>query len=524
LLLSSSCAFLAVLRTGPPAAVPSDAPPAEFSSGRAMRHLRRIAGEPRAQGTPGHAQARVYILQELAQLGLDTQVQETPLAGNIMARLPGAGRTGRALLLVCHYDTVAGSPGAGDDGSSVAVLLETLRALKSGAQPANDVIALFTDGEERGLVGARAFVYGHPWAKDVALVLNFEARGTAGASLMFETSAENGQLVRHFASAAPRPVAYSLSRELYELLPNNTDLSVFKDAGLPGLNFAFIENGATHYHSPLDNLENLDERSVQHQGTYALSLARRFGGIGLGDLRERDAIYFDLLGFALARYSTVWVLPLVALAATLALAVVLAGRRAKLMNLKAVGKGLAAVPAGVLVAAFGVVLTERVAVALGGERFAAPVLAFVALGAAVAVHAWFCQRVGGANLLLGGLTWWLLLLLLTSLLWPGASYLFAWPLLPALVAALIWFVAAGARSQATARLALLLVAALVGIALFAPVAYLALVAFGLNSGGAAFILAAPASLVLALLAPYFAPSERTAHAREVRVAAASSSS
>lgn len=489
-----------------------------------MRHLRRIAEQPRTQGSPGHAQARAYILQELTQLGLDAQVQETPLAGNIMARLPGAGRTGRALLLVCHYDTVAGSPGAGDDGSGVAVLLETLRALKSGVQPANDVIALFTDGEERGLVGAKAFAHGHPWAKDVALVLNFEARGTAGSSLMFETSAENGQLVRHFASAAPRPVAYSLSRELYELLPNDTDLSVFKNAGLPGLNFAFIENGATHYHHPLDNLENLDERSVQHQGTYALALARRFGGLGLGDSRERDAVYFDLFGFGLVVYSSGWVLPLAALAAALALAAVVAGRRAKRLSLKGTVKGLAAVPAGALVAALGVVLAGRVAALGGGERFAASVLACVALAAAATVHAWFCQRVGGANLLLGGLVWWLLLLLLTSLLWPGASYLFAWPLLAALLAALVWFVAAGARPAAGARLALLLLAALVGVALFAPVAYLALVAFGLNSNGAAFILAAPASLVLALLAPYFAPAERTAPARRMRVAAAAASS
>lgn len=516
---------MVVLRTGPPAAAPSDAPPAEFSSGRAMLHLRRIAGQPRTQGAPGHAEARAYILQELAQLGLDAQVQETPLAENIMARLTGTGRTGRAILLACHYDTVEGSPGAADDGSGVAVLLETLRALKSGAPPSNDVIMLFTDGEERGLVGAKAFAYSHPWAKDVALVLNFEARGTAGTSLMFETSAENGRLVRDFASAAPRPVAYSLSRELYELLPNKTDLSVFKDAGMSGLNFAFIQNGATDYHSPLDNLERLDERSVQHQGTYALALARHFGGVSLNDLRERDAVYFDLLGFGLVRYSSAWALPLAALAVVLALAVVVVGRRAKRLSLGGVGKGLAAVPAAALAAAFGVVLAGRLATALGGgERFAAPVLAFVALVLAAVVYAWFRQRVGGANLLLGALGWWLLLLLLTSLLWPGASYLFTWPLLVALAAVLVWFVTGDAPLATGARFALLLLAALAALALFAPVVYFALVAFGLSSNAAAFIIAVPASFVSALLVPYFAPTESTAPAKQVRVAAAHSSS
>lgn len=490
-----------------------------------MRHLRQIAGQSRAQGTPGHAQARAYIIHELAQLGLEVQVQETPLAGNLMARLPGAGRTGRAILLACHYDTVEGSPGAADDGSGVAALLETLRALKAGAAPSNDVIALFTDGEERGLVGAKAFVYGHPWAKEVALVLNFEARGTAGASLMFETSAENGRLVRELAAAAPRPVAYSLSRELYELLPNNTDLSVFKDAGLPGLNFAFIEYGATHYHRPLDNLENLDERSVQHHGTYALALARHFGGLSLGDLSERDSVYFDLFGLGLVRYSSAWVWPLTALAAALALAVILFGGRAKRLNLEGVGKGLAAVPAAALAAACGVVLTGRSAAALGGdEHFAAPVLAFVALALAGAVHEWFRRWVGDANLLLGALTWWMLLLLLTSLLWPGASYLFAWPSLAALAAALVWFKAGDARAAGGARFALLLLAALAALALFAPVVYLSLVAFGLNSKVATFIVAVPASLFPALLPPNSAPAASPAPERQGQFAAARSSS
>ncbi len=104
----------------------------------------------------------------------------------------------------------------------------------------NDVIFLLTDGEELGLLGAAAFVNEHPWAKDVGVALNFEARGTGGPVRMFETSEQNGWLIRRFAQAAPYPRTDSISYEIYRSLPNDTDLTVFKRHGYAGLNFAFI--------------------------------------------------------------------------------------------------------------------------------------------------------------------------------------------------------------------------------------------------------------------------------------------
>ena len=71
-------------------------------------------------------------------------------------------------------------------------MLETLRALKSSPPLKNDTVFLFTDGEEVGLLGATAFVKEHPWAKDIGVALNFEARGSSGPSFMFETSDGNG--------------------------------------------------------------------------------------------------------------------------------------------------------------------------------------------------------------------------------------------------------------------------------------------------------------------------------------------
>ena len=218
-----------------------------------------------------------------------------------MARRKGVGE-GRVVLLTAHYDSVSTGPGANDDGVGVATLLETARALgASGEHLRNDVVFLFTDSEETGLLGARAFVAEHPWAKDVEVALNFEARGNGGPAIMFETSPQNGALIRALAKATSYPLANSLSYEIYKRLPNSTDMAVFKASGLPAMNFAHI-SGLTHYHTQLDNLENVDARTLQHHGSYALALSRYFGAALPAAKPEGDAICFDVLGFTLLRY------------------------------------------------------------------------------------------------------------------------------------------------------------------------------------------------------------------------------
>ena len=105
---------------------------------------------------------------------------------NVLARIKGTNNS-RAVLLVAHYDSVATSFGANDDGAGVVTLLETARALKSVDPLKNDVIFLFSDGEEVGLLGAKAFT-SHPWARDIVVFMNFESRGNTGPVVMFETS------------------------------------------------------------------------------------------------------------------------------------------------------------------------------------------------------------------------------------------------------------------------------------------------------------------------------------------------
>lgn len=280
-----------------------------YSIEKALSHLRHIAAEPHPVGSRAHEAVAGYLLGQIAALGYRAEVQETIASAqsglpkpfvnaarikNIMVRV--AGKTHRdAVLIAGHYDSAETSPGAADDGAAVASMLEVLRILKQSGPAKNDLIFLFSDAEELGLLGSRAFVERHPWAKDCRLALNFEARGNKGVLLMFETSDHNARPVEHYARAAVQPVASSLMFSIYKrLLHHDTDFSVFKEAGMTGMNFAFIE-GWTDYHTRLDNLERLDPRTLALQGKNMLQLARHFADADLTLLGQGgDLGYFNL--------------------------------------------------------------------------------------------------------------------------------------------------------------------------------------------------------------------------------------
>jgi hypothetical protein len=505
--LVAAFAALAVCSLQPPGAQPPGATPSDFSSERAMRHVRVVAAEPHPVGSAAHAKVREYILGELSALGLEPVVQDASGVSNIVVRLEGTGG-GKAVLLVGHYDTVPGSPGAGDDSSAVAVMLETLRALRQqGAPLRNGVVCLFSDAEETGLDGAEAFVYSHPWAKEIGLVLNFDARGNSGPALMFETSDGNGWLVEQFARAATHPRATSLSSDLYKLLPNDTDFTVFKEAGVPGLNFAFV-GGLGYYHSPLDTVENLDPRSLQHQGASALELTRHFGNLDLEGRRGGDAVYFNVLGSRLLSYSQKWATPLAA-ASALALVVVAAwGLRRGRLTLSGTAKGLAAVVLNVVFVLFALRLVQFVFDAAGGfggreAGLNALLMVLVAASAGAAFHVWFSRkgRADAAGMLAGGLCCWAALALLTSLLLPGGSYLFTWPLWCGLPALAYLSAVKSEGGPSVARSVVLSACALPSVVLFAPVVYLGLLTFTTASAWSLVLITVPVVLTLPLLAP-----------------------
>ncbi len=305
---------LAVWRLEPPAPLESDAPAERFSAGRALEILQRLLPEevPHPVGSQANRQLRLRLEEELRRLGLQPLVQRGAVADlgsrlvwveNLAARIEGSG-DGRALLLVAHYDSVPAGPGVSDDAMSLAALLETARVLLREAPLRNTVILLFTDGEEAGLLGAQLFAERHPWAQQVGFVLNLEAAGTAGRSMLFETSPDNAWLADAYAASASSPETSSVHVAVYQqFMPSRTDLSVFLQRGLAGANLAINRHQMTHYHSPMDDFAHLDMGSLQHQGDNALALARNLAARDLGATPAGDAVFVDLMGWVLPRWS-----------------------------------------------------------------------------------------------------------------------------------------------------------------------------------------------------------------------------
>lgn len=494
--------FLALVATfsirehDPPPAAGAAVSPETFSAGRAVRHLSVIAEKPHPMGTAAHRTVQDYLVQQLSAAGLEPQVQtattvteqgpplQVAAVANVVARLKGTG-AGKAVLLVAHYDSVLTSFGASDNGMAVSSLLETLRALKTGAPLKNDVIILFTDGEENGLLGARAFVDEHPWAKDVGVVLNFDARGNSGPVIMFETTDNNGWLIEQLADASPFPMAHSLSYEIYRLLPNDTDMTVFKRAGLPGLNFANID-GINHYHTPLDNLAGIDQDSMQHQGSYALALTRRLGNQNLTQVKERNAVYFDLFGKFLIHYSSAWVIPLTLVVSALFIALMILGLRKQKLTMRGIALGFGSLFASVLFASlFGWLLWKAVWLLRGSLEATQSrllLLGFLALAIAftLVVYAFVRNRVSLPDLATGALLWWLVLMVVTTFTLPGATFVFHWPLLFILIG-LAWVIFAPAeKTRSLLNLLVLGLSAFPAIILMAPVIYQIFVGLTLN--------------------------------------------
>ncbi len=307
------CALLAALLGGlaatsvlvQPPAVRAVAKPGQFDAVRAKARLATILGnqQPHPADSVGDDAVRSRLLGQIQSLGLHPIVRDQ-FACNTIYKQRGVScarvrnvivalgpATGKALLLNGHYDSTPVGPAAGDDGAGVATLLEVASIIKNEALK-RPVIFLFNEGEELGLVGARAFM-SDPLGQRVDSILNFEGRGTTGPVSMFETSVPNGPAIRAFGRAVDRPFANSLATDFYRQLPNYTDVNSFSERGWLTLNFAMIGN-ETRYHSPGDDIAALDLRSVQHMGDQALAMTRELSsGVPSG---HGTTLFADIAG------------------------------------------------------------------------------------------------------------------------------------------------------------------------------------------------------------------------------------
>nr|WP_238531063.1 M28 family peptidase [Flavobacterium frigoris] len=329
-----------------------DVPLSEFSTKRAFEQVDAISKQPHYVGSDNHEKVASYLQKELNKLGLETSIQEgytltdwgnLVKSKNILARIKGTQNT-KALLLLTHYDSAphSSSYGASDAGSGVATILESVRAFLYAKTPhKNDIIILFSDAEELGLNGAALFVTEHHWAKEIGLVLNFDARGSSGPSYMLmETNSGNASLVKEFAAAKTTfPVTNSLMYSIYKMLPNDTDLTVFREKGnIQGYNFAFIDDHY-NYHTAQDDSNHLNKNTLAHQGTYLMPLLSYFSNANLNSNQiTNDEVYFTI-PYTFIHYPFSWVFPMLLIASLLFVFLIFIGIGKKILSFPEIIKG-----------------------------------------------------------------------------------------------------------------------------------------------------------------------------------------
>ncbi|MCA9880722.1 MAG: M20/M25/M40 family metallo-hydrolase [Thermomicrobiales bacterium] len=428
------------LSARPPAPLPATAAESRFAAGRAQEILARLVGDSSGHptGTARNASVRQRVADELAALGLPVEMQAAfacqprwavcAEVTNVMTRWPGTS-DGPAVLLTAHYDSVAAGPGAGDDLSGVAVLLEVARILSQEPPLPAPIMLLFTDGEEIALLGAQVFMDEHPWAADVGVVVNLEANGTGGQSILFETTRRSGWLTETLSGAAPRLTGNAFADSLYTLFPFNSDLTVYEAAGIPGVNFAFVERHAL-YHTPLDAPVNIDPGSLQHHGENALAAARAFANEDLRNPPTGERVYADLAPGVFVTWPWGWTLGIaLALAAGWLSVTTLAIRRGDVLG-REVLWGMGLLPAVVPLATLaGLALGMLVQASSGAPApwYAHPlplqvVLWIAALLITGSLASLIRRRAGLAGLFYGTWLAWTLLGVGIAATWPAASF------------------------------------------------------------------------------------------------------
>jgi hypothetical protein len=457
--------YLCVIQLIPPSPLSENAPPSKFSAARAMRHIKAISQKPHRIGTPELAVVRNYILDQLRAIGLNPSVQNTFATRhsgdvlftgevvNITARLQGTESEG-AILLMAHYDTVSTSPGAVDSGSGVAVLLEIMRILQSIKPLKNDVIALFTDGEESALLGSQAFVDEHPWRADIKVALNMGLL-YRGPAVIWTTSSENGRLIAEWARSVSGSA--SSSSPFSAFMVGDTDLTPFLRAGITGVHF-LTAFSLPYYHTAGERPERISPASIQHIGSQISQFICHLGNMNMENKKASDRVYFPVMGKTL-HYPTSWIALLTVTVSIFYFLILIAGIRKNTLRWAGTGLGIlaflinVAASAGSMILLFWIIrkthpeysLDPHVLISLWQPHFnndSLYLIGFIALTVSIIliVNNLFRKKARMQELAMGALFFWLIGAIVLSILIPASSYMFQWPLLFTLVALGLTFI------------------------------------------------------------------------------------
>jgi hypothetical protein len=450
----AAIAWVAALPAIRPDPVPASAPKDAFSAERAMEELKVVARAPHPIGSAAQAQVREHILARAKALGLPAEVQRrhgvkstwwggfSGTVKNVIVRVPGSRSSAPDVLITAHYDSVPVGPGAGDDGASVAAMLETMRALKAGPPLKNDMVFLFTDGEELGWLGAKAFAQKDPEMDNISVAFAFEGWPKSGPTEMRATSIGDAWLVRQLAVASPPVWANSETNSEEDRLHHGSDFGVLADSGL--LSAEFENSGkATRQHTPRDTVKAIDPAIVQDHGDTMLALARYFGTLDLNKAHtsSEDLVFVTVPGVGLVVYPT-WLASLLAVVAAIPfVAVIVAVRRRSRLSLIRLTWGTLAFLAVFVVGcvlAWGVwelLLSlhphakELTYPDFEGSTLAMAAILTVTAAAFVSVGYMLSRWIGAVELAAGAIVCLEVLALALALLMPLSSTLALWPLL-----------------------------------------------------------------------------------------------
>ncbi|XP_067633939.1 endoplasmic reticulum metallopeptidase 1 [Eurosta solidaginis] len=229
---------------------------------------------------------------------------------NVVAKLSALNSTSPNYLLInSHFDTAPSSPGAGDDGSMVATMLEALRVIsKSDGPLQHPIIFLFNGAEENPLQASHGFITQHKWAENCKALINLDAAGAGGRELLFQSGPGSPWLMDYYRRV-PHPFASTVGEELfqYNFIPSDTDFRIFRDyGGIPGLDLAYIYNGYV-YHTEYDRFNVMPKGSLQNTGDNLLYLARSIANAPEMEKptehQSGSVVFYDLLGWFILYYS-----------------------------------------------------------------------------------------------------------------------------------------------------------------------------------------------------------------------------
>lgn len=486
-----------------------------FSTEIAKEHIKEISREVHSIQQPeALGRVREYIVNELKDLGLEPEVftyenVESSKGGtydinNIYAKIDGKnGENGSYIMLASHYDSSpkkrsgedGESKGAADAGYGVSTILEIVRVIKeSGQELENGIKILITDGEEMGLMGAKEEMNNNfGLYENVNFVVNLEARGIKGPALMFETSSNNKKVIDLYKKAN-LPVSYSLAADVYNKMPNGSDFTEFKNAGLPWINFAVL-NDLDYYHTQNDNYDNISDTSIQHYGEQVLPIVEEYvfnSEYGQADYfkSNQDSIFFTLLPNVFINYSSL-VATILAVVSLIALLLIM--RRLKI-NAKLVvkwttvwiGLALAVVAIGLAVSyiismvtgiEFKITYMPRV---IGADFIALTAVVLTSILVAILSKKLARNREDFEVMLYGGLWFNEILLVIFMMVLPGGSYLFLWPIMITLASLTL--------SRKLRNKNMMLISIMFTIVMYVPVIYNIYIALTIGALGVVMLL------------------------------------